>query len=145
MITTATLAAAPAVPAGATARDRAGEPAGPAVALLDELAAQRITVDYRDQPLLRVANELDVVVGLPLSIDWASLDRLGVEAALEHQRRRHGEVQGLGEARHREIEASIGGVEHLLDVRRHPAKRNSREPGREGEGDTKGEGLWELN
>jgi hypothetical protein len=77
--------AAPAA-ATTTAIRQSESDAGPArqlddaIALLEELDRRRITVAYDDQPLLRIINELEVVHGVPLTADWTSLDRFGVDA-----------------------------------------------------------------
>lgn len=77
-----------AVPAGAgeAAGVRQSEAdAGPtrqlddAIARLEDLDRRRITVAYDDQPLLRIINELEVVHGVPITADWVSLDRFGVD------------------------------------------------------------------
>lgn len=57
--------------------------ASAAVGLLDELAERRVTLDYTQQPLLRITNELEVVHGIPISVDWDGLDALGVDERTE--------------------------------------------------------------
>ncbi|MFK7961675.1 MAG: hypothetical protein AB8G96_14255 [Phycisphaerales bacterium] len=50
-----------------------------ALDLIDELDRTRISVDWVEQPLLRVVTELETVHGVPLTVDWESLRELRVQ------------------------------------------------------------------
>lgn len=47
--------------------------------LIDRLDATRISVEWIEQPLLRVVTELETVHGVPLTADWESLRELRVQ------------------------------------------------------------------